>query len=340
MKSKKNTLVFLALFLVIGIAGWYFFVLPDTDGPVIQTLEEIPLEGSITKKKAELSGMAWVGDTLILLPQYPEKFGPDEGALFAIPKQAILDYLDGKSKGPLTPYEIVLMAPGLKTNIHDYEGFESIGSLNNTIYLTIESGRDSNMLGYLVSGTISADGKEIALDTSRVVKIEPAIQMDNRTDEALVITQNKIFTFFEVNGTDLNPHPAAHVFNLDLTPQGLVSFPHLEYRVTDAALGPGGEIWVVNSLSPNDSELFTKSDPPGETYDPGISFNSHQVERLVKLDFSTSGFTLANSPPIQILLAKDSRNWEGLVLLDDRGFLLVTDKRPDTILGFLPMPKP
>jgi len=337
--KPKTVIVILGVGILIGIIGWYLFTLLNKNEPGEQSVVEIPLSGSITKKKAELSGMAWIGDTLILLPQYPEKFGPNEGALFAIPKQAILDYLDGKSKEPITPTKITLSAPGLKDGIRDYEGFESIGYWNQTIYLTIESGKNTNMMGYLVSGTISSDLTEIALDTAHVVEIEPAIQMDNRTDEALVITQNKIFTFFEVNGADLNSQPAAHVFSLDLTPQGTISFPNLEYRVTDAALGPNGEIWVINSVSPNDTQLFTKSDPLGEIYNGGISSADIQhVERLVKLNFSTGGITLANGSPIQITFDKDSRNWEGLVLLDERGFLVVTDKHPDTILGFVPMP--
>ena len=195
------------------------------------------------------------------------------------------------------------------------------------------------MMGYLVAGTISADLKEIALDTAHVVEIESAIQMDNRTDEALIITQNKIFTFFEVNGASLNPQPAAHVFSLDLTPQDTISFPNLEYRVTDAALGLNEEIWVINNLSPNDMELFAKSDSLIEKYNGGTSsVHIQQVERLVELNLSSTGFTLANNLPLQIVLGKGPRNWEGLVLLDDRGFLLVTDEHPDTILGFIPMP--
>lgn len=335
--KPKNIFVILGVSIFIGVACWYIFTLLNKNKPGRQSIVEIPLSGSITKKKAELSGMAWIGDTLVLLPQYPEEFGPNEGALFAIPKQAILDYLDGKSREPIAPNKILLSAPGLKNSIRDYEGFESIVFLNQRVYLTIESGKNNNMMGYLVSGTISSDLTEIVLDTSNVVEIEPAIQMDNRTDEALIVTQNKIFTFFEINGAGLNPQPAAHVFSLDLTPQGTISFPNLEYRVTDAALGPNGEIWIINSVSPNDTELFTKSDPLIENYNNGTMDIQH-VERLVKLNFSTSGITLANKPLIQISLGKDSRNWEGLVLLDDRGFLLVTDKRPDTILGFIRMP--
>jgi hypothetical protein len=339
MKLKKPITI-LGVFVTISLMGCNFLIPQQRTGSTEQSVEDIPLSGSITKKKAELSGMAWFGDTLILMPQYPEKFGPNEGALFAIPKQTILDYLDGKSMGPISPYKVTLNAPGLKDSIQGYEGFESIAFWNQNIYLTIESGKENDMMGYLVSGTVSSDLKEIILDTSHVVEIQPPIQMDNRTDEALVITQNKIFTFFEVNGVDLNPQPAAHVFSLDLTPQGTISFPSLEYRVTDAALGPSGEIWVINNLSPNDMELFTKSDPLIEAYNGGTPpVDIQQVERLVKLNFSTSGITLANNPPIQIALDKNSRNWEGLALLDDRGFLLVTDKHPDTMLGFVPMPK-
>jgi len=337
--KPKNIFVILGVSIFIGVIGWYLFTLLNKVESGGQSIVEIPLSGSITKKKAELSGMTWIGDTLVLLPQYPEKFGPNEGALFAIPKQAILDYLDGKSKEPIAPNKITLSAPGLKNSIRDYEGFESIVFLNQRVYLTIESGKNNNMMGYLVSGALSSDLTEIILDTSHVVEIEPAIQMDNRTDEALVIIQNKIYTFFEVNGAGLNPQPAAHVFSLDLTSQGIISFPNLEYRVTDATLGPNGELWVINSVSPNDTELFAKSDPLIEMYNGGTPpVDIQQVERLVKLNFSASGITLANNPPIQITLDKASRNWEGLALLDERGFLLVTDKHPDTILGFIRMP--
>jgi len=30
-----------------------------------------------------------------------------------------------------------------------------------------------------------------------------------------------------------------------------------------------------------------------------------------------------------------SRNWEGIAMLDQRGFLLVTDQHPNTILAFV-----
>ena len=37
------------------------------------TIREIPLTGPINSPDAQISGMAWHGDTLVILPQYPEK---------------------------------------------------------------------------------------------------------------------------------------------------------------------------------------------------------------------------------------------------------------------------
>jgi hypothetical protein len=339
MMKRRPVIIIFILTVIVALSGCGFPAQSDqaeaSEVPVVQ----IPLSGSITKKKAELSGLAWFGDTLLLLPQYPEKFGPDEGALFVIPKQSILDYLDGKSRQPIVPSKVVLKAPGLKKSIPDYEGFEAIALWNQTIYMTIESGKDHAMMGYLVSGTLSPELTELVLDTTHVVEIEPAIQMDNRTDEAIFIKHDTIYTIFEVNAAELNSQPVAHVFGLDLTPQGTVHFQGLPYRLTDATAGTDGKIWVINSLSPGDTELFTSSDPLTEKYYNGTpAVEVHQVERLVQLDLSDSGIILADTPPIQIVLGGEARNWEGIVQLDDRGFLLVTDEHPDTIFGFVPMP--
>jgi hypothetical protein len=56
------------------------------------------------------------------------------------------------------------------------------------------------------------------------------------------------------------------------------------------------------------------------------------------------GIALADRPPLQLALSDDllgmiGRNWEGLARLDPRGFLLVTDTFPGTILAFVPAPE-
>jgi hypothetical protein len=304
-----------------------------------QPVTLIPLDGPIADDRAELSGLAWQADTLILLPQYPDRFGKEDGVLFAIPKAAILDFLDGRSQGPLVPAQIEFFAPGLKESIDDFEGYEAIGFSGGRVYLTIEAGKNEHMLGYLAAGEISADQREIHIDASRLVKIPPQVLLDNRSDEALVVMEDRILTFFEVNGTKLNPGPVAHVFGLDLSPQGMISFPNLEYRLTDATLAADGRIWAINKVAPGDKELRPKSDPLAKKYGRGSTHKKYpQVERLVALNNQASGITLADLPPIPLALIEEARNWEGLVALDERGFLLVTDNSPETMLVFVPMP--
>jgi hypothetical protein len=61
------------------------------------------------------------------------------------------------------------------------------------------------------------------------------------------------------------------------------------------------------------------------------------VERLVEFECNGSGIRLTKRPPIPLKLRLDEppRNWEGIVRLEGRGFLLITDEHPRTILGFV-----
>lgn len=329
------------LLLIVAVVAGYFLLQGQKAVSVPakgseQPVQLIQLAGEIASPSAELSGLAWHGDTLIFLPQYPERFGSGDGAFFALPKADILNYLDGKSTAPLSPLKIKLTATGLKESIKDYQGYEAIGFHGDQVFVTIEAGQGTDMHGYLVSGLIAGD--EIKLDASRKVEIRLPIQSDNHADEALIVTTDRVLTFFEINGANLNSQPAAQAFNFDLTPQPSIAFPHLEYRVTDAALSDG-KIWVVNYFFPGDTAMLPKVDPLAQEYGEGQTHSQYdQVERLVELDYSNSGIKLANTAPIQMSLEKDARNWEGLALLDQRGFLVVTDKFPSTLFGLVPLP--
>lgn len=196
------------------------------------------------------------------------------------------------------------------------------------------------MHGYLVTGQISSDQSEITLDTSKIAEIPVAFPSENHTDEAILIENNSILTFFEVNGANLNHTPAAHVFDFNLNSEGTISFPNIEYRVTDAATDSGNSFWVINYFFPGDIDLATNNDPLAEKYGKGKTHTQHsQVERLVEMNYSPNGITLANSAPVQLTLDGDNaRNIEGLALLDNKGFLIVTDKFPSTLFMFVPRP--
>jgi hypothetical protein len=283
--------------------------------------------------------MAWHAGELILLPQYPERFGDGQtGAVFAIPQADILAFLDGSKPGPLEPRRVEFIAPGIAERIPGYEGFEAIAIDGDRIFLTVEA-RPGEMLGYLVSGLIAADNSTIALDLSKMTPIPPQASILNFTDEALLVFGNRLVSLYEANGAAINPSPAAHLFDKDLLMQDNLSFPNVEYRITDATPSDeNGRFWATNIFYPGDQFLQSTSDPLAEEYGKGATHQSSQVvERLVQFQFSEDGIVFAETPPIQLVLSNDgeARNWEAIAPLEGRGFLIATDKYPATILAFV-----
>jgi len=58
----------------------------------------------------------------------------------------------------------------------------------------------------------------------------------------------------------------------------------------------------------------------------------------VEMQITDEGIALIDQAPIQLdLPGEDARNWEGIARLDERGFLVVTDKYPQTLLGLVPV---
>jgi hypothetical protein len=58
----------------------------------------------------------------------------------------------------------------------------------------------------------------------------------------------------------------------------------------------------------------------------------------LQLSIGEEGLALTDTPPIQLsLMEGEARNWEGIVALDDLGFLIVSDTYPRTIFSFIPI---
>jgi hypothetical protein len=299
----------------------------------------IPLTGPLSRPDAEISGMAWHAGDLILLPQYPERFGDEQmGALFAIPRADIMAYLDGSTSASLEPRRVAFIAPGIKDRLPGYEGFEAIAIEGDRVILTVET-RPGEMLGYLVGGLIASDNSTVALDLSKMTPIHPQTGIPNFTDEALLVFGNRLVSLYEANGAAVNPSPAAHLFDLNLQMQDNLPMPNVEYRITDATPSDeNGRFWVINTFYPGDQELSTNTDPLEIEYGEGSTHQvSRIVERLVQFQFSEDGIELSETPPIQLVLSSDgeARNWEAITPLEGGGFLIATDKYPTTILAFV-----
>jgi hypothetical protein len=306
--------------------------------PAEVQIVELPLEGEAATSQAEYSGLAWYQDYLILLPQFPSGF---ENSLLAIPKAQILAFLDGEVV-TLTPRKIPIVDADVKEGLKGFEGYEALAFNGEIAYLTIESDAGAKMACYVVRGEMAADLSVLTLEAATRKEIPHPVEIDNTCDEALLVYADQVVTFFEANGANINPNPAAHLFDAALDAEGTRPLPSIEYRITDvSAPNAAGRFWAVNYMYPGDAgKLMPAADPLAAEFGVGTSHAANEtVERLIELEITDDAITLTDTAPIWLqLLPDESRNWEGLVRLDARGFLLVTDKFPETILAFVPYP--
>ncbi|HEX8530746.1 MAG TPA: hypothetical protein VF646_12020, partial [Cytophagales bacterium] len=295
----------------------------------------------------------------------PQSAGRDTTApnnlLFALPRQDLADYLAGKRKDSLRPLPIRLEAPGLKERTEGFEGYEAIAFAGRRAFLTVEAGEQERMRGYVVTGPMpqglrSRPGEAVLrIDTARRPLIGPRAPLKNMAEEALLVVDGRVVSFYEANGKWLNttetPAPMAHTFSLDLVPGATLPMPTLEYRITDATEPDAqNRFWVINYLYKGDWELFFKQEadlgpslrqePLAAKYGQGAKHASTLgVERLVELQYTPTGITLTDTPPVQLQLDTAARNWEGVVRWGENGFVLVTDGFPTTILGVVQVNK-
>ena len=308
------------------------------DNPVL----EIPLAGPVADRRAELSGLAWYGDQLIILPQFPD-FDAAEGSgfLYALSKAEILAFLDGRDDRPLEPRPVPFVAPDLDDHIAGFEGYEAIAFSGNEAYIVIEASDNGAMLGYLVKGRMDPGLVALTLDSSTLAVIAPQTDVFNIAEESLFVTDQLVGLIHELNGAKVNPAPVVHLFSLDLTPVGVLAFPNVPFRITDAsALDAAGRFWAINYFYPGSDEVLEMFGTPEGGASGDEAWPAWEgLGRLLEFQFSPSGITPAGTTPIRLEAnLSDIHNWEGLARLDDRGFLLVSDEIPGSALGFVPFP--
>jgi len=309
--------------------------------PVEQVVTLLPLSGDLQDKKAEVSGLAWYKDFLIIMPQYPNFRGASgDGRLFAMAKSDIIAFLDGKVK-TIPQKEIPFFASGITQKVKGYQGFEAIAFKDDRVYLTIEA-ESSGMMGYLVSGAIKPDLSEVRLDANVWIEMKPQADVSNASSESLMLVNDRLISFYEGNGAKLNPKPIGYAFalpTLEVMPP--IPFPNIEYRITDAtAADADGKFWAINYFFPSESVKYkTGEDALAKKFGKGATHAKQlHVERLVEFQYAPGGIVLTGAPPIQLHLENDARNWEGIARLEGRGFLIATDEHPKTILGFVSLP--
>ncbi len=289
----------------------------------------ITLNGDITSPDQEISGLAWYNGNLILLPQYPKD------VVYSIPKTQIIEFIDS-SRTTILPNEIGWNSSDIERRIRGFEGYESIIFNDDTIYVTIEAERRKNNSGFVARGIIGNNKNEIIINNKSLKKIKTPVTLRNMAYEAILLCNNSVIAIYEVNSAEVNGSPIYHQFDKKLKSDTIKPFPFTEYRITDATeIDNEGKFWVANYFWPGDYDLLK----PDLNYLIAKKKDIKSVERLLEFQFIDGKIVRTETQPINIKLSEfsESRNWEGIVRLDNIGFLIVTDRFPGTILAFIPV---
>ncbi len=311
-----------------------------TSQPLLEEVEVVLLNipERIQAASFEYSGLAWFGEDLVLLPQFPQ--GKDfsrEANLFTIAKGDLLQAIENPDL-ELLIRDVPIINSDLRKVIKGFEGFESILFVEGEVYLTIESRAGNPMMGYLIRGEVKGELESITLDPESLVELVPFSSAGNATFEAMTYWNGKLYILYEHNSKQGDKLPVAYQYNLDLELEQEIPFPVVDYRITDATVSDStGKFWVMNYFFPGDTHLAIDQDALILEYGEGETHaNNEPVERLVELQVKNEKITRVDQPPVylQLLDYNIARNWEGIVMLDDLGFLLITDSFPGSVLGF------
>ena len=299
---------------------------------------EILLTGEATERSLEMSGLAWYNDYLILMPQYVNESKP---RFYYLKKSTINDWLNGNKEKPLNPSKIDIIMPDYFNSIKGYQGFEAICFIGNKAYLIIETKNNDLMQSFIVKGSMDIKNKTLIIDPEKKVEILLPVNIKNMGYESILKYKYRLMVLFEANGINVNSDPKASFYNSSLKQKGHISFPNIEYRITDATeLDDQGRFWAINFFWPGEKkrlnpgkDLVLNNTVRGETHQ-----EFEHVERLVEFKIDGKNIYKTNSLPIQLKLNQNSRNWEGVVRMENKGFLMIVDEHPRTILAFIKKP--
>lgn len=301
-------------------------------------IQELLLEGPAADAVMEFSGLAWLSEgVLALLPQFPT-CGPehDRACVYVLDAEDIVAALE--SGEALTPAELALDLGDLPDTIPGYQGTEALVVNGSHAWLSIEAEVIGEVSAWLVPARL--DNSALRADAERALQILPAVQITNESVETLFYWGAQVCGIDEANGAEHNPEPRAQCFDADLEPTREPSMAALDYRVTDATQPDAdGRIWVTNYQYSGSARGQPAIDPLMERFGVGPTHaETRTVERLVELQLTETGLEHSGAAPIVLELEEGvDRNWEGVVRFGE-GFLIVTDKFPDTVLAYVEAP--
>jgi hypothetical protein len=338
--------------LLVFLFYWY------SPQAVTKTPEETPVEyfdlaAPLSARDAEISGMTWCGDQLLLLPQFPDFVarraleGPKKNEavigksfIYYFNKTAIDDYLSGKRTTPLKAETLILNENNIRKAMPNFDGFEAIVCEGDSLWLAMETSNAENKFGtHIVSAKLQ--GKiRVEISTLSLTHIPSISRRHNASNETLSKFGNQLLSIHEVNRANDDNQSKAHLFDPTTKQLSTLAFPALAHRITDATnIDASGKFWVINYGFANDPHLANTDDQLLAQYGVGASHQLEgNVERLLELEITGQEVRLTQRAPIPLRLTKENgRNWEGIARYEDKGLLIFTDKHPQSYFGFVPI---
>ena len=255
----------------------------------------------------EYSGLAWQGDRLLLLPQYPDGFLPtlERSQL----RRAI------REKRALQPSTIPFDDSAVRGRLKGYEGYEAIAVSGERFFALVEARLlFGGMRGYIVGGRIGPGG--IVVDRFRELPLPE--DLPNYAFEAMTVTAEKVYLFYEANGVVAAPF--AYSLSHDLKSVDRVPMEPVPYRITDMTALRGAKAWALNSFWVGDGKKLKVE-------------RSSNLGRIIELEWTPSGIRRTGRS-IGLNSGGVSYNWEGIAAFEG-GFVVITDAYPGTVIRFV-----
>ena len=293
----------------------------------------------------EYSALTWCGDKLLMVPQFPDRHAPlDHAQFYTLSKAEILDAIQHSDTTVLSPLPVLLKEGTVRSIPAKFEGYEAVVCDETDVWVTIEGvNSEGQHQAWLVRGQRAQieEHEGIKLDDQSVVSLPSYSKMHNMSEEALLKVGHNLISLHELNDARLGSPSQAYRYSSADKSLSTIPLSNLPYRITDSTkVDLHGRFWVINYLYSGDDFSREANDPLGAQYGIGKTHQTNfNVERLVEFQYNENGVQRVNRAPIQLALeGLEGRNWEGIARLDDRGFLLITDRYPTTLFGFVPMP--
>lgn len=301
--------------------------------------KNIPLPKDISGVNEEFSGMTIYGNHLYLEPQYgdhKETKLDGDFALYRILTDSIGRVIDGQDTA-LTAYKTIsvkklnLLPDSVKAN---YEGFEAISIVNNTVFLSIETD-DKYAYCFILKGKLDTVKGEVTIDPVHFISLQRYPSISNAGFESVTYLpkENKLLAYYEFNAMPKGGCGYLIDTSFNKAPEQLKT-PFLYFRITDIAAASNGHIYGINYFWNGDYNAYLNNDWV-KNPEAAISKAIHELGGKLKAD---PGYLRNN--PYAAIVTLDSRkskqwkyvrsfdgvknNWEGIALYK-KGALIVTD---------------